>query len=237
MKLKISCLVIFALYGQAFSQNFAITRVEVSGGLVNIYYDLIDTVADRTYTVNVFSSNDNFISRLDKVTGDLGLEVRPGMDKKISWNAHDELNPAFEGTVSLEVRGSVYIPFVRLDGLYKNIKRGQAYEITWRGGTEQNILNFDLYRGSEKITGFPNIANVGYHTFVVPAFVTPGKDYYFKITDTKNKDQIVNTSRFTIKRKIPLLFKILPLVAIGVLVATLSKRSTDGGVPDAPAHP
>ena len=237
MKLKIVCVLIFAACSQVYSQNFVIKRVEVSGGLVNIYYDLIDTVADRTYTVNVFSSKDNFISRLDKVTGDLGLEVRPGIDKKISWNAHDELNPAFEGTVSLEVRGSVYIPFVRLAGLYKRIKRAQSYEITWRGGTEQNVLNFDLYKGSEKITGFPNIANVGYHAFTVPTFVKPGKDYYFKITDTKDKDQIVNTTTFTIKRKIPLVLKILPFVAIAIFVATLSKHSSDAGVPGAPAHP
>jgi len=199
MKLKIVCLLIFALFGKAYSQNFAIKRVEVSGGLVHIYYDIIDTVADHAYTVNVFSSKDNFISRLGKVTGDLGLEVRPGIDKKISWNVHDELSPAFEGTVSLEVRGSLYIPFIRLESLDKKIRRAQPCQITWRGGTEQNILNFDLYQGDEKITGFPNIANVGYHTFTVPAFVKPGNDYYFKITDIKNKVQIANSTSFAIK--------------------------------------
>jgi hypothetical protein len=199
MKLRIVCLLIFALYGQANSQNFAIKRVEVSGGLMHIYYDLIDTVAEHAYTVNVFSSKDNFISRLDKVTGDLGLEVRPGIDKKISWNSHDELSPAFEGTVSLEVRGSLYVPFICVERLYKKIKRAQPCQITWRGGTEQNILNFDLYRGDEKITGFRNIANVGHYTFILPAFVKPGSDYYFKITDTKNKDQIVNSTSFAIE--------------------------------------
>ena len=237
MKLKIIFLLFFALSGQAYSQDFVIKRVEIAGGLVNIYYDLLDTVANRTYTVNVYSSKDNFISRLEKVSGDQGLEVSPGIGKKITWNAHEELGTVFQGTVSVEVRGSVYIPFVRLEGLYKNIKRAQPYEINWSGGTEQNILNFDLYRGTEKIFGFPNIANVGYHTFTVPAYVKPGKDYYFKITDTKNKDQIVNTTHFTIKRKIPLAFKVLPVVAVAIFVATLSKHSSDTGIPEAPAHP
>jgi len=237
MKLKIVCFLFFALLGQAYSQDFVIRRVEIAGGLVNIYYDLLDTVANRTYTVNAFSSKDNFITRLEKVSGDVGLEVSPGIGKKITWNAHDELGTVFQGTVSVEVRGSVYIPFVRLEGLYKNIKRAQPYEINWSGGTEQNILNFDLYKGEEKITGFPNIANVGYHTFTVPAYVKPGKDYYFKITDTKNKDQIVNSTHFAIKRKIPLAFKILPFVAVAIFVATLSKHSSDSGIPEAPAHP
>ena len=132
--------------GTAVGQKFSIKRVEVAGDMVNLYYDLADTIVSRTYTISVFSSKDNYISPLAKVTGDLGLEVRPGGNKKITWNAKEELGADFEGKVGLEVRGRLYIPFVRLDGLNKTFKRTRPTEITWTGGTQQNILNFEIGR-------------------------------------------------------------------------------------------
>jgi hypothetical protein len=226
-----------------FAQTFNIKRVELDGELVNVYYDLIDTTARRTYTVSLFSSRDNYITPLEKARGDLGLEVTPGPNRKISWNTREELGDAFAGEVSLEVRGRVYIPFVRLDGEYTSIKRLKPYEITWTGGTQQNILNFDLYKDGEKITSFPNIANVGHYTLTIPSGVKPGKGYSFKITDSKNKDQIVNTQPFRIKPKFPFLLKVAAVAVVGgAIVFLISKKpaSRDNGkpdVPEAPDHP
>lgn len=215
-RLFIIFLFIGVLVASASAQKFTIKRVEVAGDLVNLYYDLVDTIASRTYTISVFSSRDNYITPLTKVMGDQGLEIRPGGNKKITWNAKEELGPDFEGKVGLEVRGRLYIPFVRLDGLNKTFKRTRPTEITWTGGTQQNILNFDLYKGDEKVTSFPNIANVGHYTLTFPMTVKPGNDYRFKITDSKNKDQIVYSHAFAVRRKIPLAFKVVPVVLIGV---------------------
>jgi hypothetical protein len=222
----------------ATAQDFTIKRVEMEGDLVNIYYDLMDTTARRTYTVNLFSSRDNYITALEKVTGDLGLEVKPGPNRKISWNTRGELGDAFEGEVSLEVRGRLYIPFVRLDGQYETMKRTKSYEMTWTGGTQQNILNFDLYKDGEKITSFPNIANVGHYTLVLPSSVKPGKGYHFQITDTKNKDQIVNTPPFVVKAKYPLILKAVPVVLVGGLVYWLVSRQPEAEkIDEAPGPP
>lgn len=219
-------------------QDFSIKRVELDGDMVNVYYDLLDTTARRTYTVSIYSSRDNYISPLEKVAGDLGLEVKPGANKKISWNTRQELGETFEGEVGLEVRGRVYIPFVRLDGQYSSIKRMKPYEITWTGGTQQNILNFDLYKDGEKVTSFPNIANVGHYTLTIPSSVKPGKGYSFKITDTKNKDQIVNTSTFVVKRKVPLVLKAIPVAVVGGLLYWLfTKPQTPGGQESIPTAP
>jgi hypothetical protein len=209
------------------AQDFSIKRVELDGDLVNVYFDLLDTTARRTYTINLYSSRDNYISPLDKVTGDMGLEVKPGANRKISWNTRQELGETFEGEVGLEIRGRVYIPFVRLDGQYSTIKRMKPYEMTWTGGTQQNILNFDLYKDGEKVTSFPNIANVGHYTLTIPSSVKPGKGYSFKITDTRNKDQIVNTSTFTVKRKVPLLIKAIPVALVGGLVYWLVSQDPE----------
>jgi hypothetical protein len=220
------------------AQDFSIKRVELAGNDINLYYNLLDSVAHRTYTVTLFSSKDNFISPLEKVSGDVDLEVKPGANKKITWHAKEELGADFDGKVSLEIRGRLYIPFVRLDGAYEVIKRLKDYEITWTGGTEQNILNFDLYRNGNKVTSFPNIANVGHFTLKLPSDIKPGKGYTFKISDTKNKDQIVNTTPFRVKRKTPLLLKIIPIIAIGAIIPMLTKSSNSkSGIPEAPGHP
>lgn len=228
--------------GNLMAQTFNIKRVELEGDLVNVYYDLLDTTARRTYTVNLFSSRDNYITPLEKATGDLGLEVKPGPNRKISWNTREELGGAFIGEVALEIRGRVYIPFVRLDGEYASIKRLKPYEITWTGGTQQNILNFDLYKGGEKITSFPNIANVGHYTLTIPSSVKPGKGYSFKITDSKNKDQIVNTQQFRVKPKFPFILKAAAVAVVGGAIyylTTLGSSKTPGeeSVPEAPGHP
>ena len=189
------------------------------------YYDLVDTEGSREYTVTVFSSRDNYITPLEKVTGDVGLEIKPGGFKKIVWSAKDELGNDFNGKVAIEVRGRVDIPFVRLDNLYKTMKRGKPHKVTWTGGTHQNILNFDLYKGDNKITSFPNIANVGYYTFMLPTAVKPAKGQKFKITDSRNKDQIVITTPFAVTRKVPLAFKAIPILIIGGAILALPKSS------------
>ena len=224
--LSISCSVM--------GQQFSIKRLEVAGDKINLYYNLTDTIASRTYTMTLYSSHDNFISPVQKASGDLGLEVKPGSNKKIIWNAKEELGSAFDGKVGLEVRGRLYIPFVRLDGLNKSFKRLRPTEITWTGGTQQNILNFDLYRGEDKITSFPNLANVGHYTLTMPTTVKPGKGYKFKITDSRNKDQIVYSAPFKVTRRIPLLLKAAPFVLIGATAYLIvsNRKSPPRDIPD-----
>lgn len=216
MKKLLIILLVFG-WASARSQQFNIKKVELSADKVFVYYDLYDTIAAHSYTINLFYSKDNFISPLQKVRGDVGLEVRPGANKKIEWSAKDELGPDFKkGNISLEVKGRLYIPFIRFDGHYKELKRGKKYELTWTGGTQQNILNFDLYQKGKKITTFANIANVGHYTLVIPNSVKPGRDYQFRISDTKNKDQVVFSQTFSIDRRVPLVYKIAVPVVLGV---------------------
>jgi hypothetical protein len=226
MALLISCSVM--------GQKFTIKRLEVAGDKINLYYDLVDTIASRTYTITLLSSHDNFISPVQHASGDLGLEVKPGNNKKIIWNVKEELGPDFEGKVGLEVRGRLYIPFVRLDGLNKSFMRLRPTGIVWTGGTQQNILNFDLYRGEDRVTSFPNIANVGHYIITLPAMVKPGKGYKFKITDSRNKDQIVYSAPFAVKRKIPLLLKAAPLFLAGAVTYLIisNKKGPKRDIPD-----
>jgi hypothetical protein len=223
------------------AQEVTIKRIELENEKVVLFYELNDSTRDRFYTINLYSSRDNFISPLQKLKGDFGLEVRPGSENKIEISANEEFGNSFEGKIAFELRAKVYIPFIRLEGFndYKKFKRGKPYEIHWSGGRPQNVLNFELYNGETKITAFTNIANAGKYNLIFPIETKAGRNYRFKISDSKNKDEVVNTGTFTITRKIPLFLKILPVAVIGGSLYFLlkPKPECEGCLPDFPSTP
>lgn len=221
------------------AQEFAIRQVETFGEKLVVHYDLIDTAKDHTYSVYVYSSRDNFLNPLEQISGDAGLEVRPGKNRKITWNAKGELGPTFAGEVELEIRGRLYIPFIRFEG-FSNVevrKRGVPFLVKWSGGTRQNILNFQLYQGKKLAHTFPNAPNDAEHRLTIPASVKPGKGYYFRISDTKNKDQVVITPEFEIRRRYPLALKALPVLLIGGVVYLLLPDAGPDPIDGPPAAP
>ena len=220
------------------AQEFTIKKVELTGESIILHYDLIDTIKARTYSIHVYSSKDNFLSPLQKIKGDAGLEVRPGANKKITWGSREELGTSFKGDVELEVRGRVYIPFVRFDGFQNEqiIRRGKPKTMTWSGGTRQNILNFAIYQGDDYVDVIPNVANSGSYEIVLPTSIKPGKGYYFLVSDSKNKDQVMKTPTFEVKRKIPLALKVLPFVAIGAVAYKFASPTGSENI-DGPGGP
>lgn len=210
----------------AFAQDVNIRRIELENSSVFIHYDLIDTTRGRVYSVNLYSSRDNFINPLTKVKGDFGIEIVPGSNRKIEINAIEEFGATFEGKVSFELRAKVYVPFVRMEGFAKKFKRGKPYEIHWTGGRPQNILNFDLYKGEEKVHTFPNIPNAGKYNLVFPGDTKPGK-YRFTISDSKNKDEVVHTAPFVVKRKIGLAYKVIPIIAVGAVIYIVTRPQVE----------
>jgi len=214
------------------AQEFAIRKVEVASDRVYIFYDLVDTVSSRTYTVNVYSSRDSYVSPLQKVQGDLGLEVKPGRNRKITWNAKEELGGDFEGKVGLEVRGKLYIPFIRFQGFKDQLvrKRGVPFDIVWSGGRANSLINFELLKDDKLITVPQNniAASVGKATIRIPKNIKPGYNYRFRIVDSKNKDDVVYTDAFRVKRKIPLALQILPVLVVGYAAYAITGKSSDG---------
>lgn len=210
---------------ETIGQQLDVYRVELKGDEVIVYYSLLDSIEGRSYSINLYSSLDKYVNPLASVTGDLGIEIKPGLHKKLIWNAKQDLGVDFNDKVSIELRARIYIPFIRFDS-FETIKRGKPTEVTWRGGTPQNILNFELWQNDKRITTIPNVPNAHHAKLEIPMSVKPGKNYSFRIIDSKNKDLVVQTSSFTVKPKIPLLIKIAPIIAVGAIVGFLVKPSS-----------
>lgn len=214
----------------AAAQNVQINDIEIAGSNVIVHYSLEDSNPNNEYQLNLYASRDDFSTPLTKISGDVGNEVSPGTNKRITWNIKEEY-PGFNGKIALEVRGSVYAPFVKLKDFNSKIKykRGKNYNLVWKSGAS-NPINIELYKGGQRIAGEMNQPNNGAHTFFIPEHSKPGKDYRLKITDSRNPSDIINTGNFKVVPKIPLLLKLLPIVAIGGAAAFLA--GSGGGEPD-----
>lgn len=226
------------------AQTVSITKVELAGEKVIVHYDLEDSNPNNEYKLDLYASKDNFIAPLTKVKGNVGSEVKPGTDRKIEWNIMEEYGP-YKGKLSLEIKGKVYIPFVKLQNFNtsKSYKRGSNNNLGWKPGNN-NPINIELFKGGQRVAGDMNMPNNGSHTLYIPSKSKPGKDYRLKITDSRNSEDVIYTDYFKVKPKVPLLLKLLPVFAIGGAAATLgggggggSSDPVDDTIPGVPALP
>lgn len=220
-------------------QSMEVKDVVLDGGNIVLHYSLHDTVPGRTFMVNLYTSHDNFITPASALQGDHGIGIKAGNDKRLTWNARQELGAAYSGKVAVEIRARVYVPFILFDD-FESIKRGKPKDITWRGGARQSTLNFELYnRNDEKVITIPNInAQAGHTSLYIPTDVKSGRGYRLKIIDSRNRDQVVYTDRFVIRRKVPLALMAVPVVAAGgAIMLTGGGGSSPGDIGDPPLPP
>lgn len=226
------------------AQTVSIKKIELAGEKVIVHYDLEDSNPNNEYKLDLYASKDNFIAPLTKVKGNVGSEVKPGLDRKIEWNIIEEYGP-YKGKLSLEIKGKVYIPFVKLQNFNtsKSYKRGSNNNLGWKPGNN-NPINIELFKGGQRVAGDMNMPNNGSHTLYIPSKAKPGKDYRLKITDSRNSEDVIYTDYFKVKPKVPLLLKLLPVFAIGGAAATLgggggggSTDPVDDTIPGVPALP
>lgn len=223
-----------------YAQYFKIRKVEQAGEVINLYYDLSDstTNSSRTYSIFLYSSLDSYTIPLVKVSGDVGQIVKPGGNRKISWSAKEELGSDFDGKVGFEVRGNEFIPFLKLDGFRgkKSRKRGVKEDVTWSGGRANSLINFELYRNGKYVSApYTSIAtSLGKYSIIIPKATKPGGGYTFKIRDSKDKEQYIFTEEFSVRRKVPLALKAIPVLGVGTLIYLLTQGNASKDIPGPP---
>lgn len=203
------------------AQTVTIKKVELSGDKILVFYDLEDSNSEREFLLNVFASKDNFTAPLQKVNGDIGSEIKPGLNKKVEWRIREEYG-GYKGKLALEIRGKAYMPFIKLQNFNtaESYKRGKQYDVLWKPGNT-NPLQIELFKGDQRIAGDVNLPNDGTYTLNIPSHAKSGSDYRLKITDSKNSEEVIYTNYFKVKPKVPILLKVLPVLAVGGVAALL----------------
>jgi hypothetical protein len=230
-ELKTTGLIVCVVMAMAVSspaQNLDIDFIEFVGRNVVVHYTLDDGAnSSRQFLVQMYSSQDNFSTPLTRVTGDFGSEVSSGVDKKIVWDITKELG-AFKGDIALELRGRVYVPFVRIKDINEGnvFKRGKNYPVNWTSGNLSGQVNIELFNADgERIWGENNVPNVGKFDWYVQGNIKKGKDYKLKFTNVKDRNDVAYSLPFAIKPKIPLLVKAAGVAAVGAAIAVVSSSA------------
>lgn len=223
-------LVVFLLLAFAASaQKASIKKVELAGEKIIVHYDLEDSNPGHEYQINLYASQSNFATALTKVKGDVGNEIKPGPNKRIEWSIMEELGP-FKGKLSLEIRGRMFIPVARFNGLSEGekFKRGKNHTVTWKPGNN-NTVNVELLKGGNVVSSQLDQPNNGTHSFYIPVDAKVGKDYALRITDTRDPQNNITSQPFAVTRKVPLLLKVVPVIAVGGAAAVLLGSGGGGG--------
>lgn len=217
------------------AQSIENVQATFAEGQVIITYDLKADV-NQEFTVGIYGSHNGYSTPLKLVTGDVGL-IKPGTGKRAVWDAKTEL-VTYRGEISFRVRGTPNIaPLVfSKPTAGGSVRRGKAASIQWKGGTPGQNVSLELYQGSQRIETLGQIDNTGTFTWQVPANFQKGR-YTLKLSASNQTAQ----ADFSVKAKVPMLLKVLPIAIVGGLAAALGggggTTKTESDLPGAPGTP
>lgn len=234
---------LFVLMGSLFvetslAQTFSIKRTEQSPDGLILYYDLVDIDKSRTYLIQVFSSHNSFATALQKISGDVGINVKPGLNKKITWSAKSELGNSFVGDVQLEVRVKLYVPAINVISQIDDVvKRTKSVPVDWATETTGGKLKFELYQEDKLVKTFSGIHNSGQTKIKIPASIPPGTGYYFSLTLESAPENFTKTNEFEVRKRFSTLTKIAPIAIVAGVIFILMPDKESSEVEGPPALP
>jgi hypothetical protein len=205
----------FAARGQTI-QNLSATFLN---GKVIVAYDITGAKSGQTYSIDLYSSHNNFTSPVKQVTGDVGKNISAGVGKRITWDVAVELIE-FSGDLTFKLKGEM-IPLplsFKTPTVGDRVRKGKSIGITWEGGKPDQMISFELYKGNDKVMNIGDSRNTGQFAWLIPKDFSKGT-YSVKL---KSGDEVRQSGFFNVKPRTPLLVKLLPLLAAGGAAALLS---------------
>lgn len=211
-------------------QTFENIRTHKDEDKIIIVYDLVSLDPGSKVIVSLYSSLDNFKSPLSNIMGDIGT-VLPGPNKRITWNADESDLQKFEG-ITFQFKGEVVLGWRITNPSAKPIKRGKKNIVQWQGGKPDDRVTIQLIDPNQNIEELGQISNSGSFIWNTRKNIKVGKGYLIHITSGENSAE----QRFTIVRKIPRVFYVVPVAGAAIFLLLLGDEDNgDGDLPDAPS--
>ncbi len=238
LKLSIFIFVVLCSITVAKSQELDSVSMTFENGLVVVKYDFLLGEKGVDYELYLYGSHDNFTAPLQHTTGDVGKNIQIGANKIIYWDAQKELG-IFKGDFSLKVKGNKYIPYVSFKNIDSNLKiiRGESFNLKWKTSTKSHKVLLKINRNGFPVSDPFLVDNSGAYNWEVPAKLKPGKGYTFQILNTENLIDEETSENFSVRRKIPLGYKIIPAAIVALVAVMIISKDEDTGIPNPPGVP
>ncbi len=211
-------------------QNF---KSQIVGDSVQITYDLVGSDPRQTFEVRVFGIINKYKQRLYRAKGDVDKNIKPGKNKRITWNNKEELTSYKLENMSFSVDAILFnSPIIFLNPTSTTTaRRGKELDIRWIGGDSFESLKLALYLNNTRIRSIGNISNGGRYTWDIPQNLKPGDNYQLRMSRAGAVEETIMSPKFTIRRKIPLAYKLIPAAALAGLGYFIFSGSGGSNIP------
>ncbi len=206
---------------------------------VLITYDLLAEHADDKFSVQVYSSHDNFQSPLSLLVGDAGENIIPGNTRRITWDAKRSLPTDFTGVITFKIKARTLVALhhpmrLELKPLHStSYKKGGRLNIEWNGGKQGELIAIELLKGNNVIKKIADVENNNVYSWSISAREKKSSGYSLRITKVADQNVSATSQTFRITPKIQTWIKLTPLIIIGGVVAILASKP-DEEEPDLP---
>lgn len=220
-------LLVFSLLGTyATAQQISnISASLLNENTIRVNYKLEGEVPGQLYKVDLYCSTDNFNLPLEYVDGYVGENVEAGINNFIDWDLSKEL-VAFEGSLNFEVRAELtFTPISMIFPERAKLSRGKQHLITWKGTNTSENVDIQLLKEGKRVGTIASTRNDGQYEWEIPPSTRPGNGYAVKVSSTSSS-QTDTGAEFTIRRKIPLLVKLIPIAILAPVVYELTQETT-----------
>ena len=202
-----------------------ISASQLNESTIRVNYSLEGEVPGQLYKVELYCSTDKFTLPLEYVDGYVGKNVEAGINNFIDWDLSKEL-VAFEGSLNFEVRAELtFTPISMVFPENTKLSRGKQHLITWKGTNTSEKVDIQLLHEGRRVGTIASTINDGQYEWDIPQSTKPGKGYAVKVSSTSSS-QTDTGSEFTIRRKIPLLVKLLPIAILTPIVIEMMQEET-----------
>ena len=244
---SLKALIILSLLSHfAYSRQITSVQASIQGDNIVVTYNLSSTDANARFDIKLYASHNNFSTPVNLVSGDVGTGITPGNGKRITWQARQELI-TFSGNITFEVRGTLIAPQqpqeqavdpnqLRFTNprLGDKFKMGSIMSIRWTGGIPQDV-KLELHKDNSMVQPLTSIQNTGSYNWNIPKDKSlKSGDYTLKLFNINQPQSAAFSGAFKIKGKIPVVIYVLPVVAVGGLVAVLLSGGGGGDDPNGP---
>ncbi|QHT69850.1 hypothetical protein GXP67_25985 [Rhodocytophaga rosea] len=199
------------------AQQVSNVRAESKGDVIYVFYDLKGSMDNQKYKISLYSSHNQLEEPVALVSGNIGDTITAGNDKRIEWQAKNELS-RYNGEISFEVQATlVYSPLaMSASQVSKTYKRAKAHTFSWRGGVVNEKIRLELFNGNTRVAQTEDIANKKQYKLTIPAHARPGDKYRLKVTTVNHPDNYTLSNTFSVKRRFSWPVKLIPVAAAGI---------------------